>query len=75
MIEFSKPGRDPNYLKTYKSTLDFRKTYAAKIHMQQKTRVLFPQLPSKNALAQKMYNPRVRKYTRSKCTISISTQA
>jgi hypothetical protein len=35
-LEFPKPGRDSNYLKTIKSTLDLRKTCAAKIHLQQK---------------------------------------
>ena len=42
--------------------------------MQPKMWVLFPQLPSKNALAKNMHNTRVRKYTRTKRASPISTQ-
>ena len=46
-LEIAKPGRDPNYLKTIKSTLDLRKTCAAKIHLQQKCDFCFHRCSSK----------------------------
>ena len=65
-VEFPKPGRDSNYLKTIKSTLDLRKTCAAKIHLQQKCDFCFHRCSPKMHFQKKMHNVRVRKYTRSR---------
>ena len=64
-LEFPKPGRDSNYLKTIQSTLDLRKTCAAKIHLQQKSDFCFHRCSPKMHFPKKMHNVRVRKYTRS----------
>ena len=74
-LEISKPGRDSNYLKTIKSTLDLRKTCAAKIHLQQKCDFCFHRCRPKMRFPKKMHNVRIRKYTRSKRASPISTHA
>ena len=64
-LEFPKPGRDSNYLKTIHlryARSDLRKTCAAKIHLQQKSDFCFHRCSPKMHFPKKMHNVRVRKY-------------